>query len=281
MRLEALGVPFEAREEADFSWLSVYGRVLRVYDGLTSGNLVFCMDGPYGRLKVKFAGIRTLNCASQPIVAVRHLEQAMQVYSFRHEAFPELLSCGPVNDGTGYAAVFRWMEGVCLHPYPYDPAPLDLLSRQSLHSRLRMADAMLEMHVCLAERGYAASNFHDGNLIYDHDRGVLSLCSADRYLKMPAVNDQGRMHGSGRFMAPEEHLGGERIDEKTTVYNLGMLLFELFGDMEKRDPGTWIAGRGTYETALRACDRRREARFATVDALLTSWRRAVGEISGI
>ena len=276
MRQDAFGVPFEIREPVSLDWLRPYGQVLRVWDGLTSGNLVFQVEGPYGRLKIKFAGARTINYASQPSVAVGHLEQAMQVYSFRHESFPELLSCGYVNEGAGYAAIFRWMEGLCLHPYPYDPAGLALLSRQSLQTRMRMADTMMEMHVCLAERGYAASNFHDGNLIYDHDRGVLALCSADSYLKMPAVNDKGRMHGSARFMAPEEHLSGERIDERTTVYNLGVMLFELFGDMDTRSLEGWIAGRAMYETALKACDPVRARRFPTVEALLTDWRRQVG-----
>ena len=276
MLQDAYGIPFEAKEAVDLRWLEPYGRVLRVWDGLTSGNLVFCVDGPYGRLKVKYAGARTMNYASQPIVAVRHLEQAMQVYSFRHEAFPELLSCGYVNGGEGFAAIFRWIDGLCLHPYPYDPSGKLQLSRQSLQTRMRMADTLMELHVCLAERGYAASNFHDGNLIYNHDCGMLSLCSADSYLQMPAVNDKGRMHGSARFMAPEEHLSGERIDEKTTVYNLGVMLFELFGDMDRRDPDSWIAGRATFEAAARAADPRREKRYVTVAAMLSDWRRQVG-----
>ena len=66
MLQDAFGVPFSVREYTDISWPAPYGRVEKVWDSLISGNLVFRVNGPYGRMKVKYAGARTVNYGGRP-----------------------------------------------------------------------------------------------------------------------------------------------------------------------------------------------------------------------
>ena len=60
LSLEMDGVPFRLLQETDLRWLRGYGTVFRVMDMLPSGNLCFGVQGPYGRLFIKYAGARTV-----------------------------------------------------------------------------------------------------------------------------------------------------------------------------------------------------------------------------
>ncbi len=268
-------IPFSVREETDLSWLAQYGRVERVWDGLTSGNLVFQVDGPYGRMKVKYAGARPLNYIGRPEDAAAHLKAAVQNYLFRHRALPELLTCGEVNEGRGFAAIFRWIEGESMHPFPPSGKNWETLRRQPLLTLLTMMDDLIDLHCMLAAHGIAAGNFQDSNLIFDPARGTLRLCSIDGYVRMPCVNQGGRLRGSPKLMAPEEYLYGAAIDERTTVCNLGMLAFMIFGSREMT-PETWRAGMGLYRIALKCVQENPDARWPSLQALQSVWRAQVG-----
>ncbi len=276
MQQDAFGVPFSVREYTDISWLAPYGQVEKVWDGLISGNLVFRVNGPYGRMKVKYAGARTLNYAGRSADAVRRLRDAMAVYAIRHRAMPEMLTCGPVNGEQGFAAFFRWIEGESLQPYPPSDRPWTQLRRQSRMTLLRMLDDLIDLHCALAREGWAAGNFRDSNLIWSPEQGTLALCSLDGYLRIPADNDLGRMHGSSRFMAPEEYELHALIDERTTVFNLGMLAFLMLGDRETLALKDWTLSPGLYDIARRAIMEDPRDRWPSLNALQSAWRMQVG-----
>ena len=276
MLQDAFGVPFSVREETDISWLAPYGRVEKVWDGLISGNLVFQVNGPYGRMKVKYAGARPVNYGGRPEDAVARLEGAMDVYSIRHHAMPELLTCGHVNGGKGFAAFFRWIEGESLHPYPPSDRAWTSLRRQARMTLLSMMDGIIDLHCALARAGWAAGNFRDSNLIYSRERGTLALCSLDGYLRAPAENDPGRIHGSSRFLAPEEYEPHAVIDERTTVYNLGMLAFMVLGNRDTMALRDWTMSPGLYEIALCCVREDPRARWPSLNALQSAWRMQVG-----
>ncbi len=268
-------IPFSIREETDLSWLAPYGEVERVWDGLTSGNLVFQVNGPYGRMKVKYAGARPLNYTGKPEEAAARLREAVGKYLFRHRAIPELLTCGDVNEGRGFAAFFRWIDGESMHPYPPSERNWEALRRQPLLTQLTMLDDLIDLHCMLAAHGYAAGNFQDSNLIFDPAGGTLRLCSIDGYVHLPCINQSGRLRGSPKLMAPEEYLYGAAIDERTTVCNLGMLAFLILGSREM-DPESWRAGMGLYRIALQCVQENPDARWPSLQALQSVWRSQVG-----
>ncbi len=269
---DAFGVPFSVREYTDLSWLAPYGQVEKVWDGLISGNLVFLVNGPYGRMKVKYAGARPINYSGRPEDAAARLKNAMGIYSLRHRAIPELLTCGPVNDGQGFAAFFRWIEGESLYPFPPSDGPWQSLRRQGRAVLMRMADELIDLHCGLAAAGWAAGNFRDSNLIYSRDRGTLIPCSLDGYLRLPAENTQGRMHGSSRFLAPEEYELHAVIDERTTVYNLGMLFFMMLGDRSTLALKDWTMSPGLYDIASLCIREDPRERWPSLEALQSAWR---------
>ena len=87
----------------------------------------------------------------------------------------------------------------------------------------------------------------------------------DNYREGPFTNDMGRMFGSTRFMAPEEHELGARIDERTTVFAMGRTLQQLYPSSASN-----IAG-----IASRACEREPAQRFQCVTHFYEAWCEAV------
>lgn len=270
------GIPFELMEAEDFSWLKKYGAVFQVMDGQTSGNLCFGVEGPYGRLFVKYAGARTRNYTGRPEDAVALLRRAMPLYQLRHPALAELLSHGPVS--RGYAAVFAWQDGFPLRGSRGEKNK-HRLQTLSLWQVLSMLDGVYDLHARIAEKGFIAVDFYDGNLLVDPDAGKMVLCDVDMYRQKPAVNDRGRMPGSSRFMAPEEFCQGASLSESTTVFNLGALAFEIFGDNMNRKMNAWQGPEALFPVAARATKEQPAARYPTVQAFLCAWREAVRTLS--
>ena len=87
-----------------------------------------------------------------------------------------------------------------------------------------------ELHVELARADWIAVDFYDGCLMYDFASHELRVIDLDMYSRGPFTNTMGRMFGSTRFMAPEEFELGARIDERTTVFNLGRAAFVFLGE---------------------------------------------------
>jgi serine/threonine protein kinase, bacterial len=102
--------------------------------------------------------------------------------------------------------------------------------------------------------------------MYDFATSEVRVVDLDMYRRGAFVNTMGRMFGSTRFMAPEEFTRGARIDERTTVFNLGRAAFVALGERD--------AFRGSpaqLAVATRACDPNPARRFDSVGALRSAW----------
>lgn len=263
------GVPFQARQEPDLSWIAPYGHVFWVSDQQPSGNLCFGVDGPYGKLFIKYAGAQTVHARGKPEAAVRTLWNAMPLYErFSHPALSRLMAHGPA--GRGYAAIFAWRDAPALRD------ALEPVRRLAPERSLKMLDQVFDLHAVLAENGVIAVDFHDGNVLIDFVRDEAVVCDIDLYRPKPAVNDRGRMWGSARFMSPEEYEKDAVLDESTTVYAMGALAFEFFGDNRSRSKEDWFGPSVLYPVAAQATQEKKEARFPSVRAFLNAWRAAVG-----
>lgn len=274
LALSVDGVPFQAMQEVDLSWLRAYGRVFRVFDQGFSGNLCFGVDGPYGRLFIKFAGAQTVNYRGKPSDAVLCLKNAMPLYDRAHPALVRLLAHGQAGDG--YAAVFAWRDALPLKAAPGLPSARDAVRRLPLHRSLRMLDMVFDLHAEMARDGIVAVDFYDGNVLIDLGSNEALVCDIDLYRHKPAVNDRGRMWGSSRFMAPEEYEKGAALDETTTLYNMAALAFAFFGDNADRRREAWIGPSQLFEVAKTATSESKSDRYPSMRSFLDAWRDAVG-----
>jgi serine/threonine-protein kinase len=192
--------------------------------------------------------------------------------SCQHPLLPELLNV--IESEAGPLLVYEWVDGELLRA--------EKGNRQSAHERFRRLpvaeirqslDRLYHLHATLADAGYVAVDFYDGCLIYDFDTHKLQVVDLDHYHRGPFLNEMGRMFGSSRFMAPEEFEMGARLDERTTIFNLGRAASLFLGDGHL-EPEGFRGSPVLYEVMVRACQKNRSDRQASVAEFNDAWQTA-------
>lgn len=161
---------------------------------------------------------------------VRILRQAARIHEdVTHAALVDLREVIDTSDGV--VVVYEWFDGAllgCPRSRRQDPAEPHNRFKALAASEIATAlDSVLELHVLLERAGWVGGDFYDGCLMYDFTARRTKVIDFECYRQGSYVNDRGRLPGSTRFMAPEEHELGARIDSRTTVFNLGRMV-ELF-----------------------------------------------------
>jgi len=267
------GVPYKLKEPFDFSFLSKYGKMFKVFDDQDSGNICFgMMDGKEKRF-VKFAGAPTERGNVTPSEAIERMKSTIQIYKdLSHPILTNLLYADEI--GGGIACVFEWLDAECMgRQYPQSR---EQFMQISPNAKLKIFDDILSFHAHVVKQGYAAIDFYDGCIMYDFNKGKTAICDIELYEKAPATNNMGRMYGSSCFMSPEEFQFGAIIDEITNVYTMGATAFELFGDNCDRSFEKWTMSKALYNVTKQAVSDERSHRQQSVEQFITEWRAAKG-----
>lgn len=260
-------ISFELKSSFDFGFLNEYDEVFKVFDQQDSGNLCFGVMKDGKRYFLKLAGAEPVRSNTPPERAVERLLATIPVYeALRHPSLINIVDHLPVTGG--HAAVFEWFDGVCMGKMY---GQFDRFLALPVDEKLDIYRVMLDFHSHVNERGYAAIDFYDGSVMYDFETHETRLCDIEFYARMPYVNRMGRMWGSGRYMSPEEFTMGAVIDERTNVFTMGAMAFQLFGGGIERNRAEWQLDQRRYEIALRAVSAAKEARFGTIAALTEEW----------
>lgn len=276
-------VTFQLQEPSEFSWLSKLGRVFKVFDQQDSGNLSFGVEKEGQKYFVKFAGAKPLTYDGNLSDAVDNLIKAIPLYDeLKSEALISLVSHFEI--GAGYAAVFEWFEGECLHSHwlftgeaklNHPESPFYRYKQLSVEKRLTSLDVIFAFHEHVELQGYVAVDFYDGSILYNFANDETRICDIDFYRPKPTVNDLGEnFWGSSRFKSPEEFILGAPIDEVTNVFNMGATAFVLLGGASDRSFEKWEASQAHYDIALRAVSLKREQRFQSVAEFKLAWDKA-------
>jgi serine/threonine-protein kinase len=282
--IELDGVTVRLREGHDFGFLRAFGAPFCVFDEQDSGNICFGVGASDERLLVKYAGARPIDYPGDPQLAIHRLKDAIPIYqALRHPSLVELRDHFATPDG--YAAVFTWFTGECLHShwaftpaekYSHPDSPSYRHRMLPVDRRLDSLDTIFAFHEHIAQKGYVAIDFYDGSILYDFSRHVTMICDIDFYTKLPCTNTMGRMWGSTRFMSPEEFELGATIDEVTNVFGMGATAFALLGGEVDRSFEEWEGSEALYEVALKAVSADRSQRYPSVSAFRRAWTEARG-----
>lgn len=250
--------------------LTEQGEVFAVFDATTqaSGNVSYGALNSGERLFVKTAGARTNNEPLSYEARVALLRNAVRLARrISDPALPALLNV--VESEEGPLLVYEWVEGELLRvPSARRSDPKSAFARfRALPAAEIVAalDEVFRLHVELARQGYVAGDYYDGCLIYDFAGRRMHVVDVDNYREGPFINEVGRMFGSTRFMAPEEHERGAPIDQRTTVFSLGRTVQELF-------PAAPVA---VADVAAWACRLEPRERPQTVAQFHEAWSSAV------
>ncbi|MGE8205423.1 serine/threonine protein kinase [Heyndrickxia sp. NPDC080065] len=276
-------VTFQLQEQLDFEWLKSLGHVFCVFDEQDSGNICFGVEKDGRKKFVKYAGSRPLDFSGNPQDAVTRLQNAIPLYTtLRHPHLIELLDHFHMD--CGYAAVFDWFEGECLHShwsfpppakYHHPESPFYRFRHLPIQKRLESLDTIFSFHEFVESKGYVAVDFYDGSILYDFAKDITKICDIDFYRKAPAINDMGEnFWGAKRSKSPEEFTLGAPIDAKTNVFTMGAIAFGVLGGEMDHSFSKWDAGKPLYEIALRAVSENREMRFESIKAFKAAWDRS-------
>ena len=220
-----------------------------------------------------------------PAEAVEKLKASVPIYTdLRHPHLVNLITAFPVGH-EGYALMFEWFEGECLHShwlfqstsekYTDPGSPFYRFKQFPVDKRLIAYQTIVDFHIEVERKNYIAVDLYDGSILYDFKTHTTKLCDIDYYQKRPFVNTMGRLYGSKRFMSPEEFTLGAVIDERTNVFNLGAMAFALFGGELDRIFSKWEAGEAFYEVAIKAVQEKRDLRYSSVFNFNDAWQTAL------
>lgn len=261
------GIPFKLKSAFDFSFMSKYGKVFKVYDDQDSGNICFGTEKDGQRYFVKFAGAPTDRYQDTLADAIERLRATVPVYSnLAHSNLIEFVEAEDI--GGGFAMVFKWVDGDCMgRMYP---AAHRRFMHLPIQARLNVFCDILSFFEYIASQNYVAIDFYDGSILYDFENGKTTICDIDFFRKQPCINDMGRMWGSSRFQSPEEFRFGASIDEVTNVYTIGATAFALFGSYE-RTMDKWELDEKLFSVAAKAVSDDRSARQQSIKQLRKEW----------
>jgi serine/threonine-protein kinase len=215
--------------------------------------------------------------------AIAGLKRARELHAaVQHPALPACYHSFETPDG--FALVLDWVPGELLRKYVRVPRGEHHCDPACPHVRFRslplphvleILDTIYDLHLLLADRGYVASDFYDGCIIYDWKGAQTFLCDFDEYRRGPFVLQAERNFGSRRFMAPEEFQRGATIDQVTNVFTLGRTAVILLGD-GSRPMTAWRGTDAMRRVVARATNPDRDRRHPSVRAFVEDWRPAVG-----
>lgn len=264
------GLPVRLRLPHDLDLLRRWGRVFAVLDQQDSGNLCFGVEGDAGRVFVKYAGAAPERYDGEAADAVDRARHAATVH--RDLAHPALVHLRETAETAGgVALVFDWVDAV---PLGQQYQRRGELAGVGVARRVAAVQDVYDFAEHAASRGWVAVDLYDGSLMMDPTSGHVTLCDLDLFARAPLRNTMGRMWGSERFMAPEEHELGAVLDEVTNVVPLGAIAHTLLGDDRSKSRAAWIGSEAQFRVAERALRSDRDDRWPSVAALAAAWRRA-------
>lgn len=272
-------ISFQLKENRSFKWLTDLGEVFTVFDEQDSGNLCFGIEKDGQKKFVKFAGAKTMEYEGEPEDAVIRLKNSVSAYEdLKHKHVIKLVDHFEVDHG--YAMIFDWFDGECLHShwsfppphkYTHPDSPFYRYKQLPIEHRLESFKNILDFHVYVEKKGYVAVDFYDGSILYDFKNNVTKICDIDFYQKKPFFNNMGRMWGSERFMSPEEFEYGAVMDERTNVFNMGSIAFGLFGGELNHSFEKWDSSQEQYDVVIKAVQKDRGHRYASVEEFYNTW----------
>ena len=261
-------------------YLQNSGQIFAVFNTQDSGNISYGVQVANTRYFVKTAGDpanpKPYLSHPQRVTLLRNSVQLAQ--STDHPALCRLYQV--IESPHGPLLVYEWIDGELIgtpSARRADPdSPYQRFRVLPVAGILPALDLIFDLHAYLAEKGWIASDFYDGCLLYDFSRQTLRIMDLDTYHQGSFTNTMGRMFGSSRFMAPEEFQLGARIDQRTTVFTMGRTaaLFLSDGTLER---APFRGSDALYTVIHQACQEDRAQRFATMKDFYKAWRQARDE----
>ncbi|MCO8122379.1 bifunctional serine/threonine-protein kinase/formylglycine-generating enzyme family protein [Stieleria sp. TO1_6] len=168
----------------------------------------------------RFVAIKTPRPGSiAPDKSNQFIREAQAAAQLHHPNIVSVHEVGRTADGIYIVSDF--IDGTTLYKWMHENEPE---IRQAAKLCITIADALQHAHAA----GIIHRDIKPGNILIDTDQipYVTDFGLAQRQFGDTAMTVDQRIVGTPSYMSPEQALG-ERVDCRTDIYSLGVLLFEL------------------------------------------------------
>lgn len=292
------GVTFKLRKARDFKWLKRYGSAFWSIDETGSGCICIGMQNENQKYFCKIAGVETLEADVSPLESVNVLKHSVQLYQdLCHPNLTKVIEHYEYEDM--YIVVFEWSDGECLFDHwnfdqyktnSYLKSPAHRFNELPVKEKLDAVTVLFSFLTTVSNADYVAVDFYDGSIMYDFSTKKTTICDIDFFQKKPLTNTLGKhWFGTKRLKAPEEYVLNARIDDDTTVFTLGALIFNFFGEFSPSDIAVryennqffpcsfdkWQLNEESYAVVLKATGLNRKHRFRNMTEFHAAWNKAI------
>ena len=243
IKLKIEDVEFKLREYQDFSWLNNYGKVFFVIDETGSGCISFGIEKDNKKYFFKIAGAKTVAAEISEKESIRLLKDAVIKYQdIKHDNLIKYVDSFEYKEF--FVVIYEFAEGECLFDHwnfdrykkTKEITPLMKFKNLSIEKRLNVVEKLFSFFETFIDCGYVAVDFYDSSIMYDFENNEVTFCDIDLFRKLPTKNDLGNDYfGTKRLKAPEENELGAIIDELTSEFTLGAIIFDMFSNVENID----------------------------------------------
>lgn len=284
IKLKIDDIEFKLREYQDFSWLNDYGKVFLVIDETGSGCISFGIEKDNKKYFFKIAGAKTVEAEISEEASIKLLKEAVIKYKdIKHDNLIKYVDSFDYEEF--FVVIYEFAEGECLFDHwnfnrykiTKEIPPLMKFKSLSIEKRLNVVEKLFSFFETFIECGYVAVDFYDSSIMYDFESDKVTFCDIDLFRKLPTTNDLGKEYfGTKRLKAPEENELGATIDELTSEFTLGTIIFDMFSNVENieeryekgmfipNDIETFELSKEVYDILIKATNYDRNNRFKSI-----------------
>lgn len=277
-------IEFKLREYQDFSWLNNYGKIFYVIDETGSGCISFGIEKDNKKYFFKIAGAKTVKAEISEEESIKLLKEAVVKYQdIKHDNLIKYVDSFDYNEF--FVVIYEFAEGECLFDHwnfdrykkTKEITPLMKFKSLSIEKRLNVAEKLFSFFETFIDCGYVAVDFYDSSIMYDFENDEVTFCDIDLFRKVPTINDLGKEYfGTKRLKAPEENELGATIDELTSEFTLGAIIFDVFSNVENiddryekgmfipNDIETFELSKDVYDILIKATSYERTNRYKSI-----------------
>ena len=266
------------------NWMD--GTPYRVVKPIGAGGMGEVYEVDHTRAGTRRAVKVTRHFEPNSIEPRRLLREARTLQTIDHPNVVRVFEVGALSDGRPYFSM-ELLQGMSLRSIIADQAPMDFDRATTLI--LQVLDGLAAIHA----RGFVHRDVKPSN-VFVSERGVAKVIDLGIVKPMSPFASgprtrEGMVVGTTRYMAPEQLVGG-RVDSRTDVYSVGLVLLELLvgkkvADTAWRD-GTQVALprdlpprlKSAVRSALARDPNQRFRNAEDMAAALRSWFPLRGEI---
>ncbi|NUM34151.1 MAG: serine/threonine protein kinase, partial [Candidatus Brocadiae bacterium] len=217
------------------SWIDKQIGKCHILEKIGSGNRGIVYKAKHSLLDktvaIKFLQPEILQGQGQKESIENFLQEARACAKLEH---PNIITVYDVGEESGaYYIIMQYIEGRTLQKM------IDLHGKLSFEWALRMLKDVAKGLEYAHEKGFIHRDIKPANILVsvNQEIKIADFGTAKEIQKEDSENSEGKIYGTPLYMSPEQARGNLKIDKRSDLYSLGMVLYHsIVGEPLYKDP---------------------------------------------